>query len=169
MPEDFLDKTVAQIRRAFHFTFNFWRCGVYGVDGGTEYPLKVNTDGEIDVNVISGGSTTAVGLATVVGTPVDATGLGNDSTWTNILTNGSSVQAKKVVIRNWCDKWIEVAFTDTPTTGSGNGIEDYISPWTVHEFSLKSDEGYLDGDISARRFDGTPSLGYVQATIYYDA
>ena len=164
MPDNFRDKTIAQIRRAFSFTYDFFKAGVYGVDSGNAYPLKVNSDGEVDVNVVS---TPASALTTIAGDPVAATGLSSDSTWTTLITNTSSDQAKKLVIRNWCDKWIEVSYKDSPTDTSGTDIHEYITPWTVHEFNFKSEEGYIDTDVEVRRFDETPLAGYVQGTIYY--
>lgn len=167
MPVSPSEHVLSIIRGSFNFVRNMWKVLPYGVDGGDPNPLKVNADGEIDVNVISGGGTTAAALATVVGTPVAATGLSSDSTWTTLITNSSDRQAKILVIRNWCDKWIEVTYKDGPTGTNGTDIHEYITPWTVQPFEFQANAGYINTDVEVRRFDGTPTLGYVQGTIYY--
>ncbi len=49
------ESALSFIRRAFNPIYNGWRSLVYGVDSGSENILKVNSSGEVDVNVITGG------------------------------------------------------------------------------------------------------------------
>jgi len=58
VPGNVSDRWRALIGRAFNYTYDLWRTGVYGTDGGTANILKVNSSGEIDVNVVSGGGGT---------------------------------------------------------------------------------------------------------------
>lgn len=134
---------------------------------GTAGIGKLTANSGVDIGDVDVTSTPATGLTTIPGDPVAATGLSSDSAWTTLITNTSDNQAKKLVIRNWCDKWIEVSYKDSPTDTSGTDIHEYITPWTVHEFNFKSEEGYIDTDVEVRRFDETPLVGYVQGTIYY--
>jgi hypothetical protein len=124
-------------------------------------PAGTNNIGDVDV-----ASTPGSAVNTLPGI-VDATTLSSDSTWTKLVTNGSSDACFMVCIQNRSDDWIEIAYNDSPTDTSGTDIDDYLGPGGVLVLDLKSNQRYVDTDIEVRRFDGTPTLGYVSATMYY--
>ena len=159
------DRWRQTIYNAFHRLAGAWKVLVYGFNGSGYTPMSVDSDGHVQVDVLSGGSPPVTTLVTLVGS-VAGTDIASDTVWDTVISNSGNMAARRIILQNTTDAPLEVSFEDSPSTTADADVWTHIGPRTVLDLGLKGDGEEVIGDISVPRFSTTPVGGTFFATIF---